>query len=273
MNRLDIADFIIDKITEQAAAAKEMYDTSVDNIGYFYIDDFLPVNLATNIYDAFPHYNDMMLIGGKYNLREYKYVTAQMNDYNPLLEEAIYAFQDDRILALIKNICNIKSLYADEHLYAGGISLMHKGQFLNPHLDNSHEKDRKQWRVLNLLYYVTPDWRFTNGGNLELWPYGVKNKQFTIDSLFNRLIVMATHANSWHSVSPIIADKKRTCVSNYYFSDDALKISDQFHVTSFRGRPDQGFRDVILQADNALRQSVRKLFPLGLIKTSQIYKK
>jgi Rps23 Pro-64 3,4-dihydroxylase Tpa1-like proline 4-hydroxylase len=273
MNRLDIADLIIDKITEQAETVKEMYEASVNKIGYFYIDNFLPADLATKIHDSFPSYNDMMLIGGKYNLREYKYVTAQMNNYHPLLEEIIYAFQDHRILALIKKICKIESLYADENLYAGGISLMHKGQFLNPHLDNSHEKDRKQWRVLNLLYYVTPDWKLTNGGNLELWPEGVKSKQVTIDSLFNRLIVMATHANSWHSVSPIIADKNRTCVSNYYFSDRALKTTDQFHVTSFRGRPEQSIRDIALQTDNALRQSVRKLFPLGLVKTNQIYKK
>jgi len=273
MNRLEIADLIIDKITEQAETVKEMYEASVSNIGYFYIDNFLPEDLATKIHDVFPNYNDMMLIGSKHNLREYKYVAAQMNHYHPLLEEAIFAFQDPRILALIKDICNIDSLYADDNLYAGGISLMHQDQFLNPHLDNSHEKDRQQWRVLNLLYYVTPDWQQANGGNLELWPGGIENKQITIDSLFNRLIVMATHDESWHSVSPITADRNRTCVSNYYFSDNALKASDQFHVTSFRGRPEQGFRDIALQADNALRQGVRKLFPLGMIKTKQIYKK
>jgi len=273
MNRLEIADLIIDKITAQTETVKAMYDASASNIGYFYIDNVLPHDLASKIYAVFPHYSDMMLIGSKYNLREYKYVTAQMNKHHPLLEEAIFAFQDQRVLSLIKHICSINSLYADENLYAGGISLMHQGQFLNPHLDNSHEKDRKQWRVLNLLYYVTPDWQQANGGNLELWPAGLNNKQLTIDSSFNRLIVMATHEQSWHSVSPITADRNRTCVSNYYFSNDALKSSDQFHVTSFRGRPEQGIRDVVLQADNALRQSVRKLFPLGVVKTKQIYKK
>jgi Rps23 Pro-64 3,4-dihydroxylase Tpa1-like proline 4-hydroxylase len=273
MNRFDIANLIIEKITEQANTAKNMYNSSVGDIGYFYIDNLLPPEIATEVHDVFPHYNDMMLIGSQYNLREYKYVTAQMNHYHPLLEETIFAFHDPRILELIKDICAIDSLYADENLYAGGISLMNQGQFLNPHLDNSHEKDRKQWRVLNLLYYITPDWQRANGGNLELWPGGIEHPNITIDSAFNRLIVMATHDGSWHSVSPITADKNRTCISNYYFSDNALKPTDQFHVTSFRGRPDQGFRDIALQADNALRQNVRKLFPLGLIKTKQIYKK
>ncbi|MFT5805991.1 MAG: Rps23 Pro-64 3,4-dihydroxylase Tpa1-like proline 4-hydroxylase [Moritella dasanensis] len=133
MNRLDIADLIIDKLTEQTETIKTMYDDSVSHIGHFYIDNFLLVDLATSIYNAFPHYNDMMLVGGKYNLREYKYVTAQMNNHDPLLEETIFVFQDPRILSLVKHICGIESLYADENLYAGGISLMHQGQFLNPH--------------------------------------------------------------------------------------------------------------------------------------------
>ena len=56
----------------------------------------------------------------------------------------------------------IDNLEFDETLYAGGISLMKNKDFLNPHLDNSHDKDKKKYRRLNLLYYVTPDWKYEN---------------------------------------------------------------------------------------------------------------
>ncbi len=36
---------------------------------------------------------------------------------------------------------------------------MSKGVYLRPRLDNSHDKNRKRYRVVNLLYYVTPEWR------------------------------------------------------------------------------------------------------------------
>jgi len=75
---------------------------------------------------------------------------------------------------------------------------------------------------------------------------------------------MATHGASWHSVSPIRANGFRCCVSNYYFSDDPLKEGDSFHVTSFRGRPEQKFRDIVLRADAALRMGIRSVFAKGI---------
>jgi hypothetical protein len=34
----------------------------------------------------------------KKSIREDKYVAAQMNEYHPLLEETIYAFQDKKVV-------------------------------------------------------------------------------------------------------------------------------------------------------------------------------
>ncbi len=208
------------------------------------------------------------------SLREFKYSAAQMNNYDPILEEAVYAFQDPRVVESISQICEIETLYPDEYLYAGGISMMGERHFLNPHLDNSHDKDRVRWRVLNLLYYVTPDWPIERGGNLELWPNGLEDSPVTIHSKFNRLAVMATHDESWHSVSPIsFSDRARCCVSNYYFSDKSLKSEETFHVTSFRGRPEQRIRDWALKADGRLRMSLRKLFKKGIVETKHLYKR
>ncbi|WP_346838491.1 2OG-Fe(II) oxygenase [Microbulbifer sp. SAOS-129_SWC] len=270
MKREEIAELILNKLDKEKNSIGELYKNSSAKIGYFYIDNLLPDELAKKIYNSFPSPDSMKM---RKSLREYKYIAAQMDQYDPILEECIYAFQDARIVSFIQDICGIESLYPDKYLYAGGISLMAKGSFLNPHLDNSHEKDRAKWRVLNLLYYISPNWEGCFGGNLEIWPEGPQKKQITIDSTFNRLVVMATHGASWHSVSPIVVDEKRACVSNYYFSDQSLKADDTFHVTSFRGRPEQNFRDVILRADILLRQSIRKIFPKGAVKTDHLYKK
>lgn len=270
MNQKQIADIIFSKIEKNKEILAIQFQDSKNEIGFFYIDDLLPEEVALQINESFPKALEMVL---KKSIREDKFVAAQMNLYDPILEHIIYAFQDERIVKLIAEICTIKQAFPDEKLYAGGISLMGYKQFLNPHLDNSHDKDRNKWRVLNLLYYVTPDWKLENGGNLELWPDGLSTKQITIESKFNRLAVMATHNKSLHSVSPVLVNNERKCVSNYYFADEPLATSDSFHVTSFRGRPENKFTDLVLQTDTWLRMNLRKVFKKGVKENPHYYKK
>ena len=88
---------------------------------------------------------------------------------------------------------------------------MGKGDFLNPHIDNSHNMQRNKYRRLNLLYYVSPEWNLKCGGNFELWDKKVKSKK-TIVSSFNKLIIMETTEESWHSVNKVLVDNLRCCV-------------------------------------------------------------
>lgn len=270
MTRHELAELIFVRIKEVKEEIKQQFLASKDQIGYFWIDDLLPEKIALHISSVFPASSEMVL---KKSLKEDKYIGVQMNQYESILEEIIYAFQDERIVNLIAEICEIKQPIPDSSLYAGGLSMMGEKQFLQPHLDNSHDKNRELWRVLNLLYYVTPDWKEEYGGNLEVWPNGLKADQITIFSKFNRLAVMATHNDSLHSVSPVKYKGFRKCVSNYYFSEEPLRVSDSFHVTSFRGRPDQKVLDQVLKVDNALRMGVRKIFKTGIVENPHVYKK
>jgi len=237
---------------------------------WFSIDNLLPEEMAKVIFRSFPSADSMR---ERKTIREHKYVAAQMNKYEPQAEEALFAFHDPRVLAKVSQITGMADLSADPHLYAGGLSVMTKDNFLNPHLDNSHNNDRSLYRVLNLLYYVSPDWLPENGGNLELWPQGVRGKPVTIPSLFNRLVVMTTGPMSWHSVCSIEADRPRCCVSNYYFSPNPVGGRPYFRVTTFRGRPEQPIRNLVLRLDAALRQGIRKLKPEGVTKTTHIYER
>jgi Rps23 Pro-64 3,4-dihydroxylase Tpa1-like proline 4-hydroxylase len=270
INRVELAKIIYKKINDNKTYLTEQFEISKESIGYVFLDDLLPEEIATELHKIFPKPEEMVL---KKSIKEDKFVAVQMNLYNPVLEEIIYAFQDKKIVELVGEICQVEDPLPDEFLYAGGLSMMGNKQFLNPHLDNSHDKERERWRVLNLLYYITPDWKEGYGGNLELWPDGLKNQQITIHSKFNRLVIMVTHNKSLHSVSPVVFDGFRCCVSNYYFSKKPVFSTDTFHVTSFRGRPENKFIDTILKIDTFLRMSVRKIFKKGIRENPHVYKK
>ncbi|MGI8884199.1 MAG: 2OG-Fe(II) oxygenase, partial [Pyrinomonadaceae bacterium] len=160
-------------------------------------------------------------------------------------------------------LTDIKDAVGDPNLYAGGISAMAKGHFLQPHLDNSHDYEQKDYRILNLLYYITPDWKAENGGNLELWDNDV-NERVEIPSLFDRLVLMSTNDKSWHSVNEIKADGVRCCVSNYYFSANSPNGYETTHVTYFKARPEQKLRRIVTAVDSNVRTALRKVVKQGL---------
>lgn len=266
-SRTSIADLMIQRLQSERSRLTAEYADAAQ--AYFALDDLLPESLAQAIYAAFPQSSEMML---RQSLRERKYVTSQLDQCERLIEEAVFAFQDPRVLDLIASITGIRQLEPDAELYAGGISLMKEAHFLNPHIDNSHDKKRERYRVLNLLYYVSPSWRMEFGGNLELWPDGPRGAPLVVPSVFNRLIVMRTATRSWHSVNKVRTNQPRCCVSNYYFSRVSPEGADYFHITSFRGRPEQAMRDVILRADAAVRMAIRRLAKRGLVETKHYYR-
>tara|TARA_R110000787_G_scaffold113832_2_gene223166 strand:- start:207 stop:1022 length:816 start_codon:yes stop_codon:yes gene_type:complete len=268
--RKQIEELILSSLSQNSRKLKEQFESSKNEIGYFVLDDLFPKTFVTEIYEAFP--KSIQLVK-KQNLREYKYVGYQMDSFNPVLEDVLYAFQGESVVKKIAEICSLENILPDASLYAGGISLMEKDNFLNPHLDNSHDKNRNLWRVLNLLYYVTPEWKLENGGNLELWPKGLKENAMTIESTCNRLVVMTTHQKSWHSVSKVVSNNARSCISNYYFSNYPLSKEDNFHVTTFRGRPKEIIKDFILKYDSLFRGTIRKVFKKGIVENKHQYKK
>lgn len=269
IDRHVISEYIAQRLSDELPRLRTEYQYALQ-INSCVLDNVLPDTLANVIYSVFPETKGMR---HRRSIRENKFVAAQMDAYNPLLEEAVYAFQSPAVLALISQITGIRSITPDDRLYAGGISTMTRGNFLNPHLDNSHDADRQQYRVINALYYVTPGWCSEYGGNLELWDTGPGGNSREIVSAFNRLVLMSTGRDSWHSVNRVIVDGHRCCVSNYYFSDRPAIGPEYSHVTSFRGRNDEPVKDVILRLDGKARQAVRSVFRDGVAPTTHIYRK
>ena len=268
-DRTHLADLIVARMEPEVERLSSEFRTT-GQIASCQIADLLPPDLAGRIYERFPASDAMVL---KRSIKENKHVAAQMDAFDPLLEEAVYAFQDPRVVEQIGRITHLSTLEPDVDLYAGGISAMSKGAYLRPHLDNSHDKDRQRYRVLNLLYYVTPAWRGEYGGSLQLWDTGPRGTPRTFPSLFNSLVIMLTNKGSWHSVNEVRHDGRRCCISNYYFSRQSPDELDYFHATSFRGEPGQISADLVMRADNALRTSALKILGTKLWTNPHVYQR
>jgi Rps23 Pro-64 3,4-dihydroxylase Tpa1-like proline 4-hydroxylase len=258
--REKLVQLILERLDRDAEKIREDFKREKQvKTNFTAIDGLLPVDIAQSISDAFPPAEKMRLLD---SFREKKYTSKSLDEFDPLIADITFAFQDKRITEKVAELTGIKDAVGDPHLYAGGISAMVNGHFLNPHLDNSHDGDQKNYRVLNLLYYVTPGWKAENGGNLELWDEDV-TKAVEIPSLFNRLVLMATNDRSWHSVNEVKVDETRRCISNYYFSPHSPNGYETSHVTYFMARPEQNLKRLITKADSDLRTLLRKVKKSG----------
>jgi len=227
---------------------------------HFFIDDLLPIKDVQNIYNAFVNNSKFFYL--QESFREKKWISGDLMKHEKILSDITYAFQDKKVISLISRLLKLEKLEPDPTLYAGGLSMMFFSNFLNPHIDNSHDMIRSRYRRLNLLFYLSPDWVLENGGNFELWDEK-KLLPHTIVSKQNRLVVMETNKISLHSVSKVNVDNPRCCVSIYYFSKISPDGKSYFHVTSFTGRPSQYFLSGIAFLDNLSRNIVSKVFKTG----------
>lgn len=261
MHRVEMVGLILSRLEEERRNIQATWGGHPGtSTRYFYVDDLLPDAIVQETYAAFPRDADGFF--SKDSFREKKRISSQLSHYATILGDLTYALQDPAVISKVAELTGMTDLEPDPSLYAGGLSMMFRDDFLNPHIDNSHDAKRDRYRRLNLLYYVSPDWKLENGGNFELWNED-RTVPVTIVSRRNRFLVMETNKTSWHSVNKVNVDVPRCCVSNYYFSKASPDQTDYFHVTSYAGRPDEPVKKIVTTADNVLRQAVSSTLRIG----------
>lgn len=234
-------------------------------VRHFFLDDLLPESVALDIHRSLPDAASLTL---RDTVKERKRVGIKLEDYAPQMADILFAFQDEAVLRIVSQITGLTDLHADASLYGSGISQMMEGDFLLPHLDNSHDGDGRLYRVLNALYYITPNWPEGAGGNLELWSKSMQEHK-EIHARFNRLIMMETHTASVHSVSKLtVPGGIRACISNYYFSAEPANHQAHVHKTTFFARPEDGLvKKITLNMEGTAKNFLSKFLGNGKTRT------
>lgn len=252
----EISEIVFKKLSNNKSNLRTQWEQAKP-VQHFVLDDLLPKPIATAAYNGFPNREKMKLMQ---SIREKKFTSADCNGWQEATRAVFFALQEKTVLKALTEITGIENLSGDPAAYAGGISSMTAGHFLNPHLDNSSHPSINGYRRLNALYYVTPSWPENSGGNLELWSPRMKDRQ-EIHSKFNRLIVMNTNRKSLHSVNPIHRDVniERRCISNYFFTSQSPDGTNYQHVTSFRGRPNEDAKDIYLRGEALVKSMIQRI--------------
>ena len=171
------------------------------------IDDFFLPQVAEQLANEFPDYNDPSL-GYYNNAIENKKVFNKWDKFPKLTYQAFTMLGRFNFLFNVRGLVgnpNTCELWMDHGLNGGGWHMHTKGGKNNVHLDyNIHPKLGEQ-RKLNIIIYMTPNWQPEWEGGLELWSHDQINHKpkdlvKTVENKFNRAVIFDTTQNSWHGL-------------------------------------------------------------------------
>lgn len=225
------------------------------SVAHIAVDDLLPIASAHWLGEAFPDESKLQRVR---SLSKNVHVTRSLKPLSEPLDELLSAFQAPTFARLLGEIIGVRDLEPDYSLDASGLVSLSRGGFENPHLEASHNTRGDKYCVLKAIYYLTPDWRLADGGQLELWEDGLDRLPTVTLAKFNRLTLVAMHERSWHSINRVNAKRARRALVHTYYAPSPLAKREYRHGLSFRGRPDQSVRDLVLRYSQSLPDAVAR---------------
>ncbi len=183
------------------------------------IDDFLSDEYANELHDLFPDKFDDWY---KYeNPIEYKYTYDNIDKLDDKLKNYFYYLSSNKMIDIFRKLTNIPDLIHDEFLHGAGLHCHPRYGRLNIHLDYEKHPFTGKERRLNIIFFLTKDWKEEWGGQNELWNNDAAKCVTKTDVKFNRAIIFKTNDISWHGLPNTILcphDIYRKSLAFYYVS-------------------------------------------------------
>jgi hypothetical protein len=244
-----------DRLEAEAEPLSEAFGAcDSGGIRYCWLDSFLPDDVMLAAFSLLPALAGMVRLK---NLKERKFVTAELDALAEPIRHLVMALNSRAVAEVVARIVGAPCLETDPKFYNSGITTMVPGDFMCPHLDNSHDYDRARRRAVALIYYIAPFWRADYGGTLELWGSGRRRPPQPIDFRGNRLVIMETTERSWHSVRPILGPLPRVNAISYFYAPETER--QPLRLTRFAPWPGHGVQELLFSAEFHLRSLAARL--------------
>lgn len=204
------------------------------------IDDFLPDAAARELAIAFPGPNDDVA-WDHYAAPglEVKLGCGDETKFPRAIRDALRDMNSSEFVRFLEQLTGVEHLLTDPHLLGGGMHLTREGGLLGVHADFNWHPQIHAHRRLNLLLYLTPDWRPEYGGELELWSTDGTQLVRRVEPLFNRAVLFTTRSDTFHGhPRPWTAPHgiNRQSLALYYYTSERPEAEKRpAHNTLYKG--------------------------------------
>jgi len=191
-----------------------------NKLKYVIIKNFLNFDIAEKVNYSFPSIDDSWY---KYsNPIEVKYANDKINHFSPIIKDIFYYLSSNILKEKISKISGITNLEIDEYLHGAGLHAYPKNGRLNIHLDYEKHPITNKQRRLNIILYLSKNWKSEWNGDTELYDDNCQNLIAKSPVIFNQAIIFKTDENSWHGLPEKIKCPEniyRKSLAFYYVSD------------------------------------------------------
>ena len=136
-------------------------------------------------------------------------------------QKLIHTLNNKKMLEALEKLTGETSLIPDPYFEGGGIHSTTKGGYLKVHADFNWHKKLKLFRRINLLLYVTKNWKEEYMGNIEFWKEPFNKAEKAIVPKFGRMVIFTTDDKSFHGhPHPLNCAENvwRNSIALYYYS-------------------------------------------------------
>lgn len=185
------------------------------------IDDFFQPEVARDLADHFPAFDERQA-RNENGVTGAKAVNENVRDLGPAWVRLDDAVSGAPFRELVSRITGIPHLQYDPYYFGGGTHENLHGQGLDAHVDFNLHPVTRLHRRLNLIVYLTEEWRDEWGGSIRLHkdPYlpPEKDEIAVVTPRFNRAVIFETNEHSWHGFPRIDLPEDKRHVSRRSFA-------------------------------------------------------
>lgn len=217
---------------------KEKYSNALP-FEHINIENFLQKDYVEEIYESFP--TDFENWHKYCNPIEVKYANDNINTIDKSIKDLFYLLSTDKLIKVFSEITGIKDLEYDPYLHGAGLHVHPRYGRLNLHLDyEKHPKLINKQRRLNIILFLTKNWKKEWNGDNQLWDKNMKECIVKTYPKFNSAIIFKTDELSWHGLPEKIMCPEGTFRKSlaYYYISPLVNKKDENKI----GNDGSGFR-------------------------------
>lgn len=213
---------------------------------YISLDNFFTEEIIEQVYKEFPDEGSELFTWKSNDVNSKKLMCQDPNlieNNLPTIHKFINYLNSSEFLDQVSKLTGIPNLIGDSKLAGGGLHQITNGGFLNVHADfNISDQLPDLNRRLNIIIYLSKDWKEEYNGQLELWDTDLTEAKKSVYPKFNRVVIFNTQPDgdvvAYHG-HPIPLEtpegvNRKSIALYYYTKEKPNNILSEKHKTIYK---------------------------------------